>query len=198
MSPLHVGVFRGIVLEGSSDAERSDELLVCDQYELGPRGQLVVASDLTAWGSVSTASGSFVTRLYALEPSVSPSNPRVVYCGDGGPGVVVIGAFDPLLAGVVWEQHYDTPAPVDGTFGWQSTIVTMPYVAKDGEQKRIALVAVGARSYQLPVSSPGLFVLEISEVGAVSMHPIYHYDALGTGSGTRIPRRRSTARCPCR
>jgi hypothetical protein len=169
---LHVGTFGGgIVLEGSSDAQRTDELAACDSYDIGPRGQLIVASDLTSSGSL--VAQTHVAGMRAIaHPVVATADTIVV--GDNGTNLyvdfAVIGAASlasTMIAAVLAEKCIVTMA-------------SMPAVIA-GAQSYVTLVAIAARAFRDPNVAPGLYVV----INGSSMAAISTYSSLGLGTARK-------------
>lgn len=164
----------GIVLEGSSDAQRVDELTACDGYDIGPRGQLVAASDITPYVDA-TGSGD-LDLVYALHPLPAPQLPQMLYVGDEA-GATFIGVAE--LNGTVFGG-----VNVGGghVARYVVTFATLPYVF-GGEQTWLTLAALSARQAFPTRQGIGLYVVvtDPSAGPAISVLPISAFDALGTG-----------------
>lgn len=180
MSPavLTVPVFGGgVVLEGSSDAQRTDELRACDSYDIGPRGQLVVTSDVSNYLSALTSGGgSALTPVYGLAVIAHPQSPRVVCVGASGGNVYV--SFIEVNGGAIGGASQGA-VPTDGVL---VTFASFPIV-KDAKQRRLVLIAIAPRLHINPKSGLGLFAMLYDPAGpSYATSAMTAYDALGTGT----------------
>lgn len=172
MPDLHVGAFGGgIVLEGSSDAQRTDELSACDSYDIGPRGQLVVASEFVTSGT--TVAQTHVAGLRAIAHPVAGTADTIVV-GDDGANVYVdfarLGSTSTgssSLAVVLAEKCIVTMA-------------SMPAVIA-GAQAYATLIAIAARAFRDPNVAPGLYLV----TNGVSVAAISTYPSLGLGTARK-------------
>lgn len=165
-----------MVLEGSADIQKTNELQAADSYDIGPRGQLVAASDLSAFDNIKT-SGTALNPLYGME-SIGAAIPVLVATGDEG-GQHNIAVYT-LPAGAV-NGGVNLGAVVAG--GMNVTFASFPFVTvRSPRQVRVVLVCVGARSAFTPRSQYGLYAV-LYDPSAVTFGTlsIGHYDALGTG-----------------
>jgi hypothetical protein len=188
MSPvLSVPTFGGgIVLEGSADAQRTDELREADGYDIGPRGALVAASDRSDWYTHLNG-GSPLSNIYGFSIVHVPKKSFLVIVGDAPSSTFICTATDLSAAGPTMTN---TPivAPLAG--GISVTVAHLPYVATDHRQKRVVLVCLGARPGDPPSAAAGLWVLVLdpaSPTGLYTCKPISDYDSLGTGPNGEFP-----------
>lgn len=175
----------GVVLEGSSDAQRTDELQACDGYNIGPRGQLIPASDLTAFDNIKTAlAGSALTALYGLE-AIGGQFPALIGIGDWS------GSGNTYIAPYAFDGSVNGLASLGTAFagGYTPTFASFPYVDPAGKQRRVVLVCFGARPAWSPKQTnvKGLYALIFDPatgtfvIGASGSGFLDAYDALGTG-----------------
>jgi len=180
MSVLSVPVFGGgVVLEGSADAQRTDELADCQSYDIGARGQLVATTDLTTFAKTTSGLGTeSLAPIFGIDAVAHPANPLLVMVGNATVDAHVRWAT--LLA----DGSVDAGGPMTGILasGYVVTFASFPYVGTDGKQKRVVLVCTAARSFVAPTFGPGLYALVYDGSGpSYTMLPISEYDALGTG-----------------
>lgn len=176
MPLLSVPVFGGgVVLEGSADAHRTDELAQCDGYDIGPRGQLVAASELGNFAYTTGGTSTPLVPLYGLGIIAAPRLPLMVFVGDEG-GQTYYGFL--TLNGLSDSGTAVGATPAGGVL---ATFVAFPYVT-GGVQQWVMLVCIAARFFQHARDGWGLFAMEYDPAsGTVAGEPIEKYDALGTG-----------------
>lgn len=180
---LHLSSFGGgVALVGSADTERTDELLACDSYDLGERGQLIVASDISnfAQSVVGTPAGGFGTLLYGITPAGTAQDRYLLIVGEA------------VRAGANGMQtwRYSIPALtqqdlVSGNARAQGALVTFaafPFVDRLGVQQRPTLICIAPRETEDPRTGNGLFVHHDSGGGLVEDSGAV-FDWLGTGTG---------------
>jgi hypothetical protein len=167
----------GVALLGSSDVQRTDELQAADSYDLGERGQLIAASDLSAYLNATDA-GTALTTLYGMGLLTIPQAPVLVFVGGHGGSLFVV------TYNVVSGFTAAPAAGTDPTSGICVTTAVFPYVdTTNFKQRRVLLVAIGARAFNAPSTASGLYVISYdSATGFYTMLPISNYDALGTGA----------------
>lgn len=168
----------GVVLEGSPDSQRVDELSACDSYDLGPRGHLVAASDVTDFANLL---GGFATQLapiYGMTALASPQQPLLVFLGRRGTEMHANSILPNGTSDVGTILSTSNPLA-----GFIATFAVFPYVDKDGVQQRVTLMNLGARSFQEPNDYPGLWVglYDGSSPFQQQIVAISNFDALGTG-----------------
>jgi hypothetical protein len=183
-STLHVPAFSGgVVRLGSTDAQQVTELAACEKFDIGDRGQLVLASDLTDYTSIHDSFGGGADPGEAFGLGVG------TFAGAERLGVLVRG----LAAGPINSYLLGTPAPEGAAAVTSSTplgtsaiaaqgaLVTFagfPFLNAAGVQMAPQFVNVAARSTQSPRSGPGLVVYNNA---TATFKTIDQYDALGTG-----------------
>jgi len=179
---LSVPVFGGgVALEGSSDAHRTDELTACDGYDIGPRGQLVAASDLSNFAAVQDGHATAMALMFAIEALAIPQAPKLIVVGATSSTTdTAVAIVDPVSATV--SPILDLGSTVAA--GVNVTTVTFPYV-KAGVQTRVALICLGARGAQTPRSTLGMYAL-IWDGTSYSLKAMDRFDALGTGPDGQI------------
>lgn len=179
---LHVpGFGGGIVLEGSADAQRTDELAAGDGYDIGPRGQLVATSDLSNYVDVRSASGGAGTALSpvrAIGVLPAPQAPRLVCVGDAGGNTYI------SFADLVGNNIGGAAKGVTHAAGYNITMASFPYVDPTGTQLRLVLVCIGARPAYRPLAGLGVFAVTYNPAGpSYGSLGLEQYDSLGTGPG---------------
>lgn len=205
---LHVSSFAGgVVLSGSPDAQSPSEITVGDSVDLGPRGQLVAASDVTDYLVLDDNGTPPVpwTKLHALLPVAGATFSNVLAVGEGqsSAGVVsyLFAAFNRLSAtdplAFVTGQIFGNPSglPAVRPEGVLVTACSFPgvfnvrYAAPGGgpgavfQPVNVTLVNIGAREGFAPNVAPGLYALSANPLGATQFaNAIVRFDALGTGS----------------
>lgn len=202
---LHVPTFGGgIVLEGAADVQRTDELQLCDAYEIGTRGQLVLASDVSDYVTLDDLGTVPVpwTKLYRLDMPAFGVIPWVLAAGEGRDSANVNrylvarfapdGALTPISTVLVAGASVALPpqpvatAPVPGAPGVVGSIVVLPGLYKlpaSGTWVNLALINFGAREGFAPNSAAGCYVLVYVPASAsYTLEPLSDFDVLGTGA----------------
>lgn len=205
---LHVPSFgAGVVLAGAPGQRRIDEVLAAESYDIGTRGALVAASDVTPYLTiVSTAimtPGTPWVRLYALlsampgfdqtqilaigeapNPSLVPPPPDFTYFFAVFPRT---GQASPLnvpspLAGASTSDTAEEGIVVTG-YPWPGNW-TIPKSGGGTETVAVSFVCLGAReAFQPKVPFLGLYVVyQVISVSAFFILPISDFNALGTGA----------------
>lgn len=210
MTVAHVpGFGAGVVLEGSADAQRTDEVRSCDGYDIGPRGQLIAARDLSDYVTINDAATVPApwTRLYGLRAfSGNAGFLRQIAVGEGVVTATaafllaqflredsytpIAGAPDVLQFGAAEEGGVTLTVPVPKINGVQVTIAPFPGAYKvwypaAANRVNVCLVNIGAREERSTwdFSTPGLYALLYEPVSnAIALYAISLFDALGTGS----------------
>jgi len=163
-----------------------------DSLEIGPRGQLVAASDLSDYYTLEDlqAVAAPWTALHGLGSFVAANIPFVLAVGEGSdvtPTPLYILAYIerqgesvPIPANRTFT--FDTPLAAPTGLGVYVTIQQFPglYFAAN-----IVLVCVGAREGDFPNTAPGLAFLAIDpDTGdGFDLFPGEEYNCLGTGLG---------------
>lgn len=191
MSPLHVPSFGGgIVRLGSPNVQRTDELLVADSLDIGPRGQLVASSDVSDYYTLKDLQGAPAawTQLHGLDVFMTQNAAMVAAGGEGKDAGAVLryifaflertGAAIPLAAGRVQVCGVG-PVP-----NGRGVLMTMaPFFAGGGGA--IACVNLGAREGSYPNSAPGLWIIYQTAAGAISFYQVKAQMGLGQGTGSQ-------------
>jgi len=143
---LHISDFGGgVALLGSADVQRTDELQICDSYDIGERGQLIVASDISNFAaSVFGIGGSAATKLYGIVAAGTAQDRYLLIVGE---------ALNNLAINVLYVWRYNLPALtiatlVAGAPRAQGAIVTFasfPFVDRLGVQQRPTLMCIAPR-----------------------------------------------------
>ncbi len=184
MTVLSVPVFAGgVVLAGAPDVQQTSELAACSGYDIGPRGQLILTSDLTDFALTTGGAGGAnnLDPLYGIEASAHPSAPLLVFVGDTE-GDTLIGT---LFSDGSGDNGHTLGASVAS--GWIATFAEFPMVL-GGKQVRVILVNIGARSFNDPSTGYGLWVVAYNpSIPSYSILNIANYDALGTGPNGEFP-----------
>jgi hypothetical protein len=189
----------GVTLEGSPDVKRGAELEACDEFDIGPRGGLVVASAAEAWLTF-LAYVDMATR-YAELRKVSAcredhTGGTMVAAGFIGNGVYTAAAdlFDrgagaPSTVPAVNRAIFEGP-PGFGSTNFIVTIVTMPFYRTDTiggvpyESYHQTFICFGAKEGTLATLAPGLGRIgyyDKAGVATFAISQMMNYDALGTG-----------------
>lgn len=196
MSPLHVSAFGGgVALVGSVDTRGVDEITEGDSIDIGPRGALVCASDVTPYLTLTDgASGPVVTHSLTALSGFSSGDVASVIRGASGatPDTYVLATFNrengadavsrfpftipPAILHSTGDALGAPVAPV--TAGIQVTALavagTYPALLTAGLDPRTAhlfLVNVGARDGTMPKQAPGLYVFVLD----ASVAPVNTY-----------------------
>ena len=198
MTVLHVPSFGGgVVRVGSPNVQRTDEVLEADAFDIGARGQLVAASDLTQYADLRDeavpSTGRWV-HLYALSSIMLGQIPYALAVGQGTDGsgdaryytarvlrnvsppptppINVVGGVTPSVSGVV------------------ATTVQLPGAFEtSGGTINAVLLNLGAREGYAPNTAPGLLVATPTDgtaLGGLPFGSIGQFDALGTGAQGEI------------
>lgn len=202
---LHVNNFGGgIVVEGSVDTQRTDEVQVADDVDIGPRGALVVTTTPSDYLELLDQPGNPWSQLWALLECGGFNFSKVFAVGEGDPGTgttryifsafnregessplafVVGSVFPPASGGFVVsaEGVRVLGAEFAGIF-WIRFGTAGVAVSGDPAGGRFYFVNIGAREGQAPTSAPGLFAVGVVPPStAPSPNEIIRFDALGTG-----------------
>lgn len=175
---LHISNFGGgVALLGSADTERTDELLECDSYDIGERGQLVVASDLSNFADILDALGQRVFPIYGIALSGTPQTRQalVIGLGDDGTGLhpQALLALVIDLATLVVTRIPIAAAGIAN--GFVITAASFPFVDRTGTQQKPLVVCIGGREGKVTKQIP----LKVYSGTAELVGP----DWLGTGAG---------------
>jgi hypothetical protein len=179
MPVLSVSSFGGgVVLVGSSDAQRTDELRAADSYDIGPRGQLIATSDKSAFTTSvkEPTQTNALTQLYGMDVAQVPQGSFLVFVGDYSTNtyIAVVSLGSTITA--------TSSAGAILVGGVTTTFATFPFVGPDNKQKRVTLVCIGARSGQFPSQAAGVYAIVYDPTGAsYTVLPIINWDVLGTG-----------------
>lgn len=196
---LHVNTFAGgVALVGSADTRAIDEVLDADSYEIGPRGSLACASDVTDYLTINDAGTSVAPwyRLYAILDVANATYARMLAIGEGFTG------DDPVYQCVTFAREgQSSPIAANGSIFIgtgvapvpQGIVVTsvvfagvfeMAVVVGTPTKINVYLVNLGAREGSFPQSGgvPGLSLVMLDTSGVViSVFSIADFDTLGTG-----------------
>lgn len=200
---LHVADFSGgIVVDGSADAQRTNEIQICDSFDISPRGQLIVTSDASDYLVLNDNHGTPGpwVQLWALLECAGFNFSKVIAVGEGdaGGGVnsYIMNSFS--REGVVSPLAF-TLGSGFGTLGpslpvlppmSQGAIVTgsdfagvfpaLPVTTP--VRVRVYFINIGAREGVAPNQASGLHAIIVFPP-AVRPIPfqIGGFDALGTG-----------------
>jgi hypothetical protein len=188
----------GIVLEGSSDAQRTDELLQADGYDIAERGQLVATSERSDYTTIKDKQAAPVqlSEVYGIGSVVADNVPYGLVVGKGKDAAAVdqfysaylqrigepaiVAAGQVAAPGIATAPNINAP-PAIGTI---VTFVQMPGTfGVSGGRRSAVLACYGAREGSFPLSNAGLVVaLTIPGAGPsyqfISSHLL---DMLGTG-----------------
>lgn len=207
---LHVGEFSGgIVVDGSADAQKTNECQVLDSFDISPRGQLIVTTDASDYLTLDDNVGPAAwVRLWALLECAGFNFSKVVAVGEGDSGTgqhYIMTSFNregevsPYLWASGGSQFgssaplYDMPTPmVTGAIvlgadfnGIFPVRFAAPGVAPVGGpvNVRLYLVNIGAREGVAPNTAPGLYVLTVVPPDIIPLaNQIGRFDSLGSGS----------------
>ncbi len=194
---LHVSSFAGgVALLGSADTRAVDEVLLADSCDIGPRGGLVCASDVSPYltlDDLGTVPAPW-SRLYGLLEASGATYAKIIAVGSGlfagMPDANALfclpfdreGESSPVSAtpmgthiGSTAPGVYVTSAVFAGTFYMAPTIGTPVAI-------NVFFVCVGAREGYAPNTALGLFLVIFNPDGTInSLTAIGQFDALGTG-----------------
>jgi hypothetical protein len=177
---LHLSKFGGgVALEGSADTQRTDELQLCDSYDIGERGQLVAASDLSNYDTL--LNGAFnVGPLYGITVAGTAQARYLLAVGEAYDGVTT------LMRVIRYNLPANTQSGLSsGPVRAQGALVTFasfPFIDRLGVQQRPTLICIAPRETEDPRAGNGLYVHHDSGGGlAEDQGPVF--DWLGTGSG---------------
>ena len=167
---MHVGSFGGgVVLFGSPDAQHPDELGKADSYDIGPRGQIVAASDVSGYTTIIDKQVVPVqwSAVYGIANVVEDNVPYALVIGKGKDvgavdqfyTAIVLRTGEPatLAAGDVTIFNGNPAPPVAGTI---VTVVQLPgtVLIGGGAVRRAAvLMNLGAREGVTPRSNAGMY-----------------------------------------
>jgi len=197
--PLNVNSFGdGLVINGAADTRKVGELLQADSVDIGVRGALIAASDLTAYVTLEDGGNNALpwSRLHALLPCMPGSQePQVVAVGEGrtaSPGTYYLtqafnreGVASPVNSpSPMGANNAATEGCVVTGYSWPGAW-TLPAGNNNTEQVNVAFCNLGAREGFTPKSNNnfGLYVLVqiVGDPGFVAF-PIKQFNALGTGA----------------
>lgn len=190
MTVLNVPNFSGgVVKEGSPDTQRADELTECRSYDISARGQLVAASDLSTFANPTAGTTTDqITPIFGMTTLAAPQRPLLAMLGLIGDTI----RYGTILPDGTSDQGGSLTLPA--TFpsllasGFIATFAAFPYIDRDNARQYVLLMNIGARSFQNPLDSPGLFVLLYDPIGIVyTAGRIGFWDALGTGNLGEYP-----------
>jgi len=201
----HVSGFGGgVVGEGGADSQRTDELKVCESYDIGPRGALIAGrgvKDYVTINDLGTVPAPF-TKVYGLGSAWAGSGLlQHLAVGEGlnvatlrfflakfarASAASPIGTTDILLFGA--PSGGAVPAPAGTNRG-----VLVTFAAGITDQVlgyHVALVNIGHREGAFPedTGAPGLYALTYVPSGpTIALTAINYFDALGTGPSGEFP-----------
>jgi hypothetical protein len=197
---LHVNEFSGgVAVLGSADTRAVNEILLGDSLDIGPRGALQCASDVTDYVAITTGVPNPWSKLYALLDVATAGYTKVLAIGEGdvGGGTTYLG---------VTFSREGTSSPVVSSdtifFGigvapkpqgvWVTSVVfagvfQMAVSVGVPTNINVFLVNIGAREGTYPTdlggAIPGLsFVLLDSSGVVTATFNIAVMDTLGTGA----------------
>ncbi len=192
--PHVTGFGSGVVLEGSADTQRTDELLECDGYDIGPRGALIAARDVAGYVTVNdlAASPGPWNKILGLRSVAATNFVKELAVGQG----LEAAAARYLLASFAREGE---GSPVTGATAIKALAGTTPTsegvlvtfaefpgvypVTNPVANISVFLVNLGAREGYAANLAPGLYVAyAVAGATEVFIVPISTFDALGTGS----------------
>lgn len=195
MSEFHLSDFGGgVVLAGSADTRKVNEVARADSVDIALRGALVAASDVTDYANVTDQNGAPLSSVLGIVP-MSGFNTGDVFvigegasnrsassylhgrvAGTGGGNVAYDNAFGPIppvqvLAEGVYVTSFSFPGQFDVRFGAQPVAQISAF-----------FVNIGAREGTAPRLAPGLYAIFAHPAGtAPTATPINFFDSLGTG-----------------
>jgi hypothetical protein len=183
MTMLAVSSFGGgVVKEGSADVQRTDELQSADSYDIGPRGQLVAASDLADIRRIFDNGGvSLLGHMLGIGQMRIPGLPLLIIVGDNNVDTFVIKT---QYAADGSDLNTQTIASSAGVIAGGSIVTMVANIAAFTPGTRIALINIGARATAYPRTTPGLYILSYSPAATYALNPVSNYDALGTGTAS--------------
>lgn len=195
---LHVNEFSGgVALLGSADTRAVNEILLGDSLDIGPRGALQCASDVTPYLLIND-DGSVAapwSRLYALVDVATAGYTKVLAVGEGFDGTDAIytgitfnreGVASPIASGAVFFGAGGTPgaAGVVVTSVIFAGVFQIAIVVGTPTPFSVFLVNLGAREGFYPQSGsvPGLYCVALDSAGVLTaVYAIASFDSLGTG-----------------
>lgn len=205
---LHVSNFGGgIVIEGSADAQHTDEVAAADNVDIGTRGALVVTSAPTNYLVLNDAIPNPWSKLWAVLESSGFNFSKVLAIGEGNatgviqyifatfnregeasPLAFTAGNFFPPAGAASFPVQANGVAVLGSEFAgvyWVRFGTAGGAVAgTDPVAVRMYFVNIGAREGQAPTSAPGMFAVVVTPPAtALTAYEIMTFDALGTGQG---------------
>jgi hypothetical protein len=192
---LHVPSFAGgVVRTGSPDAQATDELLEADSLDIGPRGQLVCATDVSDYVTLNDLFGRVFRDVYGIADVVVGGVPQLLVLGRGRDITNVFeryaiarfarsGAVSPVAGGAYFVA-------VPPAAGVQMTSVQFPGLfTVGGVPSSLVLACLGAREGTYPRAALGLSVYAYDPATTnVTIYGTSQLDCLGTGpSGATFP-----------
>lgn len=204
----HVAGFGGgVVLEGSADSQRTDELRQCEGYDIGPRAALIAARGKTNYVALNDGGNTPApwTKLYGLGAGWSGAAALRELAVGEGLWVAALrfllakferaGAASPVTGSdiLVFDAPSggSMPAPAGTNNGVLVTCAALSdqlriYQDVDAANRNVhvVLVNVGHRDLYYPEATggPGLYALWLDPTNSfVGLRAINYYDALGTG-----------------
>jgi hypothetical protein len=204
---LHVASFGGgVVLAGGADTRHIDEVLAADAVDIGPRGALVCASDVSDYLALTDGQGTRAARVHGFLSAATIADVYVVAVIEGatsaGAPAYLVRLFARDGATVAETLAIDTVTypTLDGAAGGvipplasgacvTGVVSAGTYASNPGVaiglptvHRHILLVNIGAREGAAPNTAPGLYVLLFdAPTGIAQTYPIQNWDALGTG-----------------
>jgi hypothetical protein len=186
----------GVVRLGSPNVQRTDELLEADSFEIGPRGQLVIASDVSDYVTIQDFLFGAFLDLYGIADVVVGGVPQLLVLGRGKN----LGVFDRYFQARLARDGAVSPVPgsASGLYnvisppasGVQVTTVQFPGLfTVGGVQSSLVLVCLGAREGTYPRAAAGLTVYAYDPATTnVTIYDFSQLDGLGTGpQGASFP-----------
>lgn len=195
MTDLPVRAFSGgVVLEGSPDVESGIELEACDEYDLGRRGGLVLASAPVAWCGLPTGWVAVSRVVPGIEDQVG-GDLFIAGVDNTNAYALAVGnrsqAANTLLPA---GNAFSVAAPAPLTGGYLMQLVCVPYAVNESlhgtpyRSNALVFLNIGSResggSFHGSGLSPGLYRLGLVDLGlaaVVGLVSIDKYDFLGTG-----------------
>jgi hypothetical protein len=188
---LHLPSFAGgIALEGAQDTKRADEMLVCEEFDIGARGALVAASGLEDYSTMKDTVPATLARVIACGSVIGAAstveNTRAFVVGDGTFGGVARYALARVSASNAGATTTAVPlisAATPANQHAQVSLVPFSYTSAAGVEMRPVFVCIGPREHAGgPAAWPGLYVSYVDGAGVEQLEPISKFDALGTGA----------------